>query len=170
MKKHIHLIGIILLSALLSGFFWKDVTWESINAEIDRKYPNIISISTDDFKKILDKGHPPVIIDVRAREEFEISHLPGALHIQDFQEIQLSRNTPVVAYCSVGIRSAKFLKRLQKKGYKQINNLRGSIFEWANKGYPLMRNMKPVFTVHPYNQRWGRLLKPEKHQYELGAP
>lgn len=167
MKKSIQLFCIILYSLLLSGFFWKDPTWESIHAEIDKKYPDIESISTDDFKKILEKGHPPIIIDVRDKEEFEVSHLPGALHIQNHNKVEFAKSTPIVAYCSVGVRSARFLQKLKKRGYNKLYNLRGSIFEWANKGYPLMRRMQPVFTVHPYNHKWGRLLKPEKHQYEL---
>ena len=37
----------------------------------------------------------------------------------------------------------------------------GSIFQWANEGYPIERNGEPADKVHPYNARWGKLLKPQ---------
>ena len=167
MKNPVATFSLILLILLLSGFFWSDITWLSVNAEIDQKFPSVVSISTDELKKLLDNGQLPVIFDVREKKEYEISHLPGAQHRDDAREVTLEKSTPIAAYCSVGLRSAQFLEKLQKRGYTNLRNVRGSIFEWANKDYPLMRKMLPVFTVHPYNKKWGKLLKQEKHQYAL---
>lgn len=168
MLKHIIKSGFILfLLGILSGFFWDNISWEKVNAQIDRKHPSIISISTEELLQSLNSGTLPVVFDVRSKKEFEISRIPGALHATKAKDIELAKDTPIVAYCSVGVRSADFIEKLRKRGYTQIKNLRGSIFEWANKGYPLIREMTPVFTVHPYNQKWGRLLDSKRHQYKL---
>ncbi len=39
-----------------------------------------------------------------------------------------------------------------------MQNLKGSIFQWANEGRPVVRDGEPVREVHPYDAVWGRLL------------
>jgi hypothetical protein len=67
----------------------------------------------------------------------------------------------VVVYCSVGWRSAALADRLLAAGLDDVHNLRGSIFDWANKGLPLVRDGEPAREVHPYGRLWGLLLRPE---------
>lgn len=160
----------IFMLCFLTGFFWADVTWETVNASIDKKHPSIESLSVEELQQQLNSKHIPVIYDVRKKKEFSISHLPGALHAQDAAQVSVAKDTPIVAYCSVGIRSADFVSELVKRGYTNVKNLRGSIFSWANQGYPLVRDAIPVRKVHPFNKRWGKLLKSELHQYSLDEP
>jgi hypothetical protein len=42
-----------------------------------------------------------------------------------------------------------------------VQNLEGSIFQWANEHRPLVRDGQRETRVHPYNAVWGRLLAPE---------
>ncbi len=65
------------------------------------------------------------------------------------------------------LRSAKFAKTLNQRGYAHVFNLRGSIFEWANNGYPLKRGEQIVSVVHPYNKKWGSLVKKSLHAYHV---
>jgi len=47
---------------------------------------------------------------------------------------------------------------LVKKGAKQVKNLEGGIFAWHNGKRPL-RNEKGVTPfVHPYDDKWGKLI------------
>lgn len=71
----------------------------------------------------------------------------------------------IIAYCSVGLRSAEFVSARQKDSSMHIVNLKGSLFEWANNGYPLVAEGKEVIRVHPYNDRWGALLAPGIPRY-----
>lgn len=73
----------------------------------------------------------------------------------------VERDRLIVAYCSVGLRSAEYVERLQHQGFQKVFNLRGSIFSWANEGYPLEAAGHAATKVHPYNDRWGKLLRPE---------
>jgi rhodanese-related sulfurtransferase len=70
---------------------------------------------------------------------------------------------PVVVYCAVGYRSSALAQKLQKAGLTNVFSLDGSIFQWANEGRQLYRGSERVKEVHPYNRKWGRLLKPEYH-------
>ena len=154
------------LLLLLCGFFWNTPTWEAINEGIAHDYPTVHHISTETLKADLEQGKKMVLIDVREKEEYGVSHLPAAINIIHAKDITLSKDTPIVVYCSVGVRSAKFAQKLDKLGYTNVLNLRGSIFEWANKGFPLMRGNTGVKSAHPFNRKWGTLLKKELHSYK----
>lgn len=99
---------------------------------------------------------------MRARAEYEVSHLKdarpdleSALRALDGR----ARDAPIVVYCSVGVRSSALAEKLIRAGYRNVSNLGGSIFEWANLGYPLVRGGAPTTRVHPYDANWGRLLE-----------
>ena len=118
--------------------------WTLVNWKVRHDFPNVPRISTAQLHEWLnDPG--------REKPRLE----PGS----DVKGLNLPRDKPIVTYCSVGYRSAAFARKLQEAGYKSVQNTAGSIFEWANKGYPLESNGAPVLKVHPYNTRWGRLLK-----------
>lgn len=104
------------------------------------------------------------ILDTREKLEFETSHIPGAAYLgyKEFDPTQLEkldRNKPVVLYCSVGYRSEKIGEKLQNLGFTKVYNLYGSIFEWANQGYPLENGVGASTTqVHTYNKKWSQWL------------
>jgi hypothetical protein len=48
---------------------------------------------------------------------------------------------------------------LREKGLKNVKNVIGSIFAWANEDRPLVDGEgNPAALVHPYNQFWSRHL------------
>jgi 3-mercaptopyruvate sulfurtransferase SseA len=63
-----------------------------------------------------------------------------------------------VTYCAVGYRSGELAVKLREAGFTSVQNLEGSIFQWANEHRALVCGDKPVKTVHPYSSLWGRLL------------
>lgn len=160
----LHFPKLVLLTTtllMLCGFFWQKPTWESINRTIDRKFPSVQNINPIELKNELEGSNNIILIDVRDEDEYEVSHIPGALHFENSNNVTFSKNSPIVVYCSVGLRSAVFAKKLEHKGFLNVKNLRGSIFEWANRGFPLLRNGTTTTKVHPYNKAWGQLLKRE---------
>jgi len=111
-----------------------------------------------------------VILDTREPYEFAISHIPGAINVGydnfDIKNLpELDKDTKVVVYCSIGYRSEKIGEKLQKKGIKNIQNLYGSLFEWANQGYPLVDEMgKTTKKVHTYNEDWSKWVDDKKSE------
>jgi hypothetical protein len=74
----------------------------------------------------------------------------------------LPNDKRIVTYCSVGYRSAALALRLHAAGYRYVENLEGSIFEWANENRPLVHDGKPTDRVHPYNAVWEMLLDKDR--------
>ena len=77
----------------------------------------------------------------------------------------LPEGATVVAYCSVGYRSARLAAALRDRGLADVHNLEGSIFRWANEDRPLFRGDTPVRRVHPFDETWGVLLAPDRRAY-----
>lgn len=121
-------------------------------------------ISTDTLSDSIGRKSDWVILDSRELAEFEISHLPDAKWVghSDFSLLRVSgipKDTQVVVYCSIGIRSEKIAEKLMTFGFCNVWNLYGGIFTWANEHKALVEfNQKPTLSVHGYDQNWGKLL------------
>ena len=136
--------------------------------KIRRDFPDVPSISTSELAKMLDEesGSKPMLVDVRKKEEFDISHLPGAIHAPKIKAIRdLIETTDanevdraIVLYCSVGYRSARVTEELLAAGNRNVFNLDGSIFQWFNEGRNVYRSEKSVAEVHPFSKLWGLLI------------
>lgn len=164
----IKLIAAASISSFLFGLF--GVNWESVDNRIDREYPNIEFVSSSDLiqqYQASDQIHT-LIIDVREQEEFQVSHLQNALNLKTgdaITQLYQDKDTPIVVYCSVGYRSAGVAEELRQMGYTDVRNLRHSIFEWANKGYPMVNGAGETEKAHPFNTAWGALLDKPLRSY-----
>ena len=145
------------------------LSWSLVQKQIRTAFPDVPQLSTEALAAWLaDDARPaPLLLDVRAEEEYAVSHLPGAHHFApettDFAALDdLPHDTPLVLYCSVGYRSSKMAERLRAAGFTAVMNLEGSIFQWANEGRPVYRGDSVVQNVHPYDARWGLLLEAER--------
>ena len=147
------------------AFFFQTPQWPEIKQSIRQDHPGMPQIPTAQLRLWLADASraQPLLLDSRAAAEYEVSHLKGArlapslsaaLHVLEGR----AKDTPVVVYCSVGVRSAALVEQLMRDGWRNVSNLDGSIFEWANLGYPVFRGDAPVAQVHPYNKSWGTLL------------
>lgn len=108
-----------------------------------------------------------LLLDVRDKIEFEVSHIPKAIHLgsdnfASHHKILSStkKDAPIVVYCSVGVRSEKMGLRLEKMGFNNVKNLYGGIFEWKNKGYSVVDSAgKDTQNVHVFSKKWKKWLK-----------
>ena len=104
-----------------------------------------------------------VILDTRERDEFEVSRLKNAIWIgyDDFNVSgidSIDKDQEIIVYCSVGYRSSKIGIELIKSGFKDVKNLYGGIFKWANEGLPLYNDSTQTAEIHAYNRKWGKFL------------
>ncbi|MEQ8907604.1 MAG: rhodanese-like domain-containing protein [Vicingaceae bacterium] len=102
-----------------------------------------------------------IFVDSREKEEFEVSHIKNAMWV-GYDSLDLSRlenvdqDRQIIIYCSVGYRSEKVAEKLKVKGFTNLFNLYGGIFEWKNQGHPVYNtNQKETEQVHAYNKVWG---------------
>ena len=107
-----------------------------------------------------------LILDTRKKEEFDVSHIPGAVWVSEkvdeniYAFAKAKKDQPIVVYCSVGIRSEDFGERLKKVGFTNVKNLYGSIFAWKDEGSEVQNNKKqPTDSVHVFSKVWGKYLK-----------
>ncbi|MXW06457.1 MAG: rhodanese-like domain-containing protein [Gemmatimonadetes bacterium] len=145
------------------------VFWSTTLKMIRAKFPGVAQLSTDSLQTWLDESGQaqmgrPLLLDVREKEEYEVSHLKEAVLAASEKEALevlegVPSDQPVVLYCSVGYRSSEMAGFLQKRGFDRVYNLEGSIFAWANEGKPVYRGDERVRVVHPYDRVWGKLLK-----------
>ena len=137
--------------------------WRDTLAEIREAFPDVPQLTTQQLADKLTGGEPVLLLDAREAEEFQVSHLSGAVPAATVRAaltaIQAdSRQPTVVAYCSVGYRSSRLVSRLKARGITNVFNLEGSLFQWANEGRPLARADRLATRVHPYDDDWGELL------------
>jgi len=139
---------------------------EEIKTQIRERFPSVNQISINEYKNIdsLPASRQIILLDVREDEEYQVSHIQRAKLSTDINDALRilkgkSKDVRIVAYCSVGYRSSALAEKLGVRGFTNVSNLEGSIFEWANKGFAVYRDGKQVKKVHPYNSTWGKLLK-----------
>jgi rhodanese-related sulfurtransferase len=127
------------------------------------------TVSCSELKK---EQNEVILLDTRAKREFEVSHLPEARWVGydefDLKKVEnLPKNTPIVVYCTVGVRSERVGEKLKAAGYQNVRNLYGSIFEWVNQDNPVVDNQgKPTQKVHAYSRTWGVWLNKGEKVYE----
>lgn len=143
-------------------------SWSAVEQLINRRFPKTPTITKNTLVEWMNDSQPLVLIDVRSVEEFQVGHIWQAQNWMTAEEIisNTDPDTRMVLYCSVGYRSAGMVQQLKKKGYTNLFNLEGSIFEWANQGHSIYRGTRAVKTVHPYNTIWGNLLHKDYHAYQ----
>ena len=97
-------------------------------------------ISVKDLASMKTKGEDFQLIDVREPYEFEIAQIGGTLMpLNEIEEHvdKISTDKTVIFHCRTGIRSAKAIKRLEKKfGFTNFYNLNGGILAYADEVDP----------------------------------
>ena len=75
------------------------------------------------IKEIIDKGNY-IIVDVRTKEEYNTSHIKGAINIE-YDKIdentKLDKDKTIMVYCKSGTRSTKAYNTLKNLGYDVFN-------------------------------------------------
>ena len=155
--------ALISIASLSCADGTRQLDWSEVGRLIQNHYPGVPSVTTAELVAALADGRDVVLLDVREAAEFAVSHLSGAQRVTSAvaaSEVLRSATlgTLVVAYCSVGYRSAALVKELQEQGVVNAVNLEGSIFAWANAGLPVYRGDLEVDEVHPFDDVWGALL------------
>ncbi|MCA0448275.1 MAG: rhodanese-like domain-containing protein [Proteobacteria bacterium] len=133
----------------------KGATLAACEDAIARAFPDVPEISADAM---------PVdarVYDVREKAEYDISHIPGAIHVTP-GDVPDPGGAPdgrvIVCACSVGLRSAKLAAALRARGWTGAVNLRGGLFRWAKEGRDMANASGPTREIHPFDKRWGKLL------------
>jgi adenylyltransferase/sulfurtransferase len=93
-------------------------------------------VTAEQLKRELDAGEDLFILDVREPHEHQICNLGG--HLIPLGELprrahELDSSREIVAYCHVGVRSARAVAFLHGAGFRKVRNLAGGIRAWAER-------------------------------------
>ncbi|MEO0757902.1 MAG: rhodanese-like domain-containing protein [Cyanobacteria bacterium J06648_16] len=100
-----------------------------------------------DLKTRLDWGEPGLtIIDIRDRNDFNESHITGAISLPLPELIQrvrqvLEPNRDIYVYGNTDTESAAAAEALRQAGYASVASLRGGVAAWKAVGFPVERGM-----------------------------
>ena len=112
---------------------------------------NVREVSAAEAKEMLDGDASAVIVDVRELNEWDLGHIPGAIHVPLGQlgpradssspnadpGLTGRAGTLVVTHCATGKRSILAADLLQKLGYRNVVSIRGGFVSWAREGLPI---------------------------------
>jgi phage shock protein E len=105
----------------------------------------IKEVSIDDVKRMVDLKENVIILDVTDRHEFEGGHIPGAINISrgtlEFKVAQIipDKNSKIIAYCGLDLRSPLATRTLHELGYNNAFNMAGGLKAWKAAAYPLAK-------------------------------
>lgn len=160
-------LPLLVLAAIIFGA-GRSLAFGAVQRLTARKFPTVEWVEPEELARWRSDSSrgPPVLLDARTPLEYAVSHLKGAVRIDPRAPslrtvAAIPRDTSVVVYCTIGYRSARVAQWLRRQGFHSVYDLAGGLFTWANEGRPMEAGGRPVLQVHPYNDFWGRLLKPE---------
>lgn len=94
-----------------------------------------MNIKAAEAKQIMDTEEGYIILDVRTQEEYDESHIPGAILIPNTEiedraeEVLTDKNQLILVYCRSGRRSKLAAEILAELGYTNIKEF-GGIIDW----------------------------------------
>ena len=150
-----------------------ETSLDAYHSVIQRDYEGVRHIEVGELARLLQTSDTFLLFDVRTVEEYAVSRIPGAARIDpdisldEFAErfAHLTAGKTLIFYCSIGVRSTALAMDVQSiasaLGVDEtaIVNLKGGIFAWHNQERPLVSAEGATEFVHPYNARWGKLLR-----------
>ena len=105
------------------------------------------TISTGALKKLIDDNADFVLLDVRTPGETRAARIDAPQHLaitRGWLEMKIfnhviDKQTPIVTYCGVGIRSAFAAETLKEMGFTNVRNYEEGLSTWESKSYPVAR-------------------------------
>ena len=99
----------------------------------------IREVTPKEVREMQSRGENVVYLDVREPQEWNLGHLPRAIHIprgtlESAIEARVPREQKVVIYCASGNRSAFAADTLQQMGYADVASMSRGFRGWAEDG------------------------------------
>ena len=172
MQKHLFNIFekvflFILIGVSISGFSQKKLS-KLLKQQNQETIPYISVEALNNEKENI------ILLDSREEKEFKTSHLQDAIcvgydsfNLASIQPKLPNKDSKIVVYCSLGIRSEDVAEKLKKAGYTNVYNLYGGIFEWKNNDLEVLNSQeKTTDSIHTFSKEWSRWLKKGIKVYE----
>ncbi|MEL0454895.1 rhodanese-like domain-containing protein [Flavobacteriaceae bacterium SZ-1-7] len=138
------------------------------------KHYNTESIPYINAESLRTSAENTILLDSREEKEYQVSHLKNAIFVgydnfslDSVQQKLVDKNSSIVVYCSLGVRSEDIAEKLKKAGYTNVKNLYGGIFEWKNQGFPVYNKKgQETDSIHAFSKSWSKWLSKGIKIYE----
>ncbi len=133
----------------------KTVSAEQVHKLLDNQ-------TSSEAKAVAETNEKPraefVLVDVRSSKEQDVSIIPGAITVEQFEKDRKDHlGKTVITYCTIGVRSEHYARKLLTSGQNALN-FKGSILGWCDAKYPLVTpDGKSTQRVHTYSARFSKV-------------
>jgi hydroxyacylglutathione hydrolase len=102
---------------------------------------HVNQLSAEELYNRITEGEVGVLVDVRARSEFETRHIDGAINIPApelrIRYKELDENPQITLICRTGHRSSLAASLLKQQGFKDVSSVAGGMAGYSAAGYVL---------------------------------
>lgn len=110
--------------------------WEMAGRPLEQRQ----EMPVHELREHQQNGTELIILDVRAPQEWQAGHIPGAQHyfIGDMRDriIGLDKDAQYATYCASGYRASIASSLMLSRGFKHVSNVPGSWSAWTAAGFP----------------------------------
>ena len=107
---------------------------------IDEAKQQIEEVTPEQVREMQERNDPVVYLDVREPNEWNLGHLPRAIHLprgnlEGKVEGLVDRGSKVVIYCARGNRSALAALTMKQMGYENVSSMKSGFRGWVEGGH-----------------------------------
>jgi uncharacterized protein YjbI with pentapeptide repeats/rhodanese-related sulfurtransferase len=103
------------------------------------------TVDTETLKQMIDNEEDFVLLDVRTPLETQAGWIDASQHValpRGWLEVKIlnhviDKDTPIVTYCGIGIRSAFAAETLEQMGFSDVRNYEEGFTTWRSRGHPV---------------------------------
>lgn len=144
---------------------------EQLMTTCSNQFSKCAVISTLDLVNIMEQKSThsdgivsPILVDVRSKEERDVSMIPGGISVEEFEAMikenpKQYKSQLIVPYCTIGYRSGKYGTQLMEKhGFTNVRNGEGIVL-WTYQGADLVTKKEEGIVstkvVHTFGSAWN---------------
>jgi len=127
---------------------FKNLLWGALHTTLKGYYKgarkDVPEISVEEAYRLLQEDDRIVLLDVREKEELALGYIKGAVSIpkgllgEKARALLPERDTPLIAYCTAGVRSLLAAKTLREMGYTHVLSMAEGFNGWKAAGYEIV--------------------------------
>jgi rhodanese-related sulfurtransferase len=122
-----------------------------------RYFGEVAEITSSELFQMKNEGKV-ILVDSRTPDEYSVSMIPDTITKVEFESnLDVYKNATIVVYCTIGVRSGRYVESLLNAGFDAYN-LKGGVLSWAHGGGKFVdRNGNETKRVHVFGSKWNLL-------------